>query len=124
MALVFSSCAKEPGEGGNSSIRGKVYGIYYNKSLTAQTGKGYVQDQDVYIIYGDEVSFGDRVRTSYDGAYEFKYLRKGKYKIYTYSRDTTMNTAAYPSGDREVIAEVEITRNKQVAEVPDLVIIK
>lgn len=117
MCLV--SCSKEPGIGGNASIQGKVYAKYYNKYFTIKYGEGYAADQDVYIIYGDNISYSDRTRTSYDGSYEFKYLRKGKYKIFTYSKDSTLTI---PSGTYAVIAEGEIIDNKQILILPDLMI--
>ena len=115
--ILFISCSKEPGVGGNASIHGKVYAKYYNNYFTLYIGEGYAAEKDVYIIYGDNTSFGDRTRTNYDGSYEFKYLRKGKYKVYTYSKDSTL---IIPSGSYAVIAEGEITSNKQNLELPDL----
>ncbi|MDD5571343.1 MAG: hypothetical protein PHD97_09355 [Bacteroidales bacterium] len=119
-ASVFVSCKKEPGDGGNASIRGKVYAKYYDKYFNNLLGEGYAPEKDIYIIYGDEPTFSDRTRTNYDGTYEFKYLRKGKYKIYVYSLDSTVITY---SDYHAVSVEAEITKNKQTIEVPDLVII-
>jgi hypothetical protein len=45
-------------------------------------------------------------------------LRKGKYKVYALSDDTTMQT----SGKIPVIIEVNITENNKVYEIPDIVI--
>jgi len=117
IAILISSCSKEPGVGGNATIHGKVYAKYYNKLFTVYLGEGYSGDNDVYIIYGDDQSYGDRTRTSYDGTYEFKYLRKGKYKVYVYSKDSTLTI---PSGNYAVVEEGEITSNKQDLELPDL----
>ena len=117
LSVLSISCSKDPGVGGNASIHGKVYAKYYNKYFTLYLGEGYAADQEVYIIYGDEISYGDRTRTSYDGSYEFKYLRKGKYKVYTYSKDSTLTL---PSETYAVIEEGEITSNKQILELPDL----
>ncbi len=46
-------------------------------------------DEDVWIVYGNNVSPDERVRTNYDGEFEFQFLRPGEYTIYVYSRDTT-----------------------------------
>jgi hypothetical protein len=117
IAVMISSCAKDPGVGGNASIHGKVYAKYYNKYFTVLYGEGYAADKEVYIIYGDDLDYGDKVNTNYDGTYEFKYLRKGKYKVVTYSKDSTLTI---PSGTYAVIEEGEITSNKQSLELPEL----
>lgn len=116
-AVFMVSCSKDPGDGGSAGIRGKVFAKYYDDAFTAKIGEGYAPDQDVYLIYGDDATFSDHVQTSYNGTYEFTYLRKGTYKVYTYSKDSTLTI---PSGKYAVIAEVEITSNKQTVEVIDL----
>jgi len=88
-SFLNSSCKKQEGKGGKLSIKGKVYANYFNKSFTKQRGEGYHPEEDVYIIYGDEEFNGDDVKTNKDGVYEFNYLQKGKYTIYTYSTDLT-----------------------------------
>jgi hypothetical protein len=121
--LAFSSCTKDPGEGGNSSISGSVEReiriVLANPATYQYTVPA--ADQDVYIIYGDQISPGDRVWTNYNGEYEFLNLRKGKYTIYVYSKDTTGAINVDP--DHMVIRqEVEITENKQEVTVPLLTI--
>lgn len=119
LSLVFvTSCQKEAGEGGTSSIRGKVFGKYYNSSFTNYSGSQYVPDKDVYIIYGDDYSFGDRIRTSYDGSFEFKYLQQGTYKVFVYSDDSTQTT---PSGLTTILQEVTIDENNQTIELEDFI---
>ncbi|MEY3397421.1 MAG: hypothetical protein RL220_15 [Bacteroidota bacterium] len=121
--LAFSSCTKDPGEGGNSSISGSVEReiriVLANPATYQYTVPA--ADQDVYIVYGDQISPGDRVWTNYNGEYEFLNLRKGKYTIYVYSKDTTGAINVDP--DHMVIRqEVEITENKQEVTVPLLTI--
>jgi hypothetical protein len=117
ITVFISSCSKEPGVGGNASIHGKVYAKYYNKYFTVLYGEAYAADKEVYIIYGENLSYGDKANTNYDGSYEFKYLRKGKYKVVTYSKDSTLTI---PSGTYAVIQEGEIKSNKENLELPDL----
>lgn len=117
--ILFSACQKEEGQGGQATIRGKVFGRYYNNSFSTLIGQAYVPEADVYIIYGDGFSYGDRVRTNYDGAYEFKYLREGNYKVYVYSKDTL---DLEPSGVYPVIASVKISKKDQVVTLEDLII--
>jgi hypothetical protein len=116
--VLFISCKKEPGKGGNSSIFGKVYVKDYNATFTILQDEYYAQNKKVFIIYGDDKSYADDVTTNYDGTYEFKYLRPGKYKIFTYSKDSTLQTLA----DIPIVLDVEITKKNQKVEVPDILI--
>ncbi len=121
LLFVFSACKRGEGDGGSSSIKGKVYRIKYNLNFTAALDSGYLDKEDVYIIYGDDATFGDDQKTNYDGTYEFKYLRKGKYKIFAYENDSSK----YPvTANKVVLQEVEIKKNKETVEVPDLILVK
>ncbi|HOW30793.1 MAG TPA: hypothetical protein PLP88_04445 [Bacteroidales bacterium] len=119
MLLMSVSCEKDPGEGGNSTIYGKVWVREYNSSFTYLQEEYYGQDEDVYIIYGDDKMYSDHVKTSYDGTYEFKYLRKGDYRIFAYSKDSTGTTNA----KIPVIKDVTISNNNETVEVPRIVIV-
>lgn len=114
--LVFS-CAKEAGDGGNSTLFGKITAYDYNAEFTELKGIYPAADEDVYLIYGDDRSYTQRVRTNYEGVYEFKYLRPGDYTIYAYSKDSTLTLA---SEIYAVIRNVTITDNKQTIEVEDM----
>ena len=118
ISLISTSCKKDEGDGGNSSIYGKVYVKDYNAEFTNLHEVYYGPDIWVYIIYGNNKDYGDRILTNYNGTYEFKYLRPGKYTIYTYSKDSTLMTNA----PVPVIKEVEISDKKQDVEVSDLII--
>lgn len=112
IALIISSCKKTAGEGGKASIYGKVWVQNWNASFTVLNGEYAGADVDVYIIYGDETNYGDKQTTNYKGEFEFKYLRKGKYKVYVYSQD---NTFTSQSGDTVVVKEIEIKDKKEKA---------
>lgn len=125
--LLINSCKKEAGVGGTSSIKGKVFAKYYNKNFTLLADSAYAPDIDVYIIYGNDYTYGERQRTSYDGSYEFKYLEKGTYKVFAYTRDSTgtyNNHINQYANDLAVIKEVEITKKKQTIEVPEIRILQ
>ena len=94
LGLIFSSCAKEAGEGGNSSIYGKVIAHNYNAEFTNLRGIYPAPDEEVYLIYGNDRSYSERVRTNYEGVFEFKYLRPGDYTVYVYSKDSTLTLVA------------------------------
>jgi hypothetical protein len=122
--LVFSSCKKEAGEGGNSSIKGKInkeLRVVLNNQGTA-VGTFPAADEDVYIIYGDHVSPDDRVRSNYVGEYEFLYLRPGKYKVYTFSKDTNAVAVPWDEDHMTVLQELEITDGNQQVIADDMMI--
>ncbi len=116
--LLLFSCSKEEGTGGSSSIYGKVLVKDYNSAFTVLQEEYYGPELDVYIVYGDDKSYSDRTRTSYDGTYEFKYLRKGNYQVFAYSKDSSLQTNALIP----VIKNVEITGRKQEVAVEDIVV--
>ena len=122
--LALVSCKKEAGDGGNSSIKGKIsreLRIVLNNPGTA-VGTFPAADEDVYIIYGDHVSPGDRVQTNYDGEYEFLYLRPGKYKVYAFSKDTNSVAVPWDEDHMTVLQELEITDGNQQVKADDMMI--
>lgn len=118
--VVFFSCSKEEGEGGNSVITGKVRAIVYNNTFTHVIDSFYVPDEDVFIIYGDDETYSDRYSTNWDGSYRFEYLRKGNYKLFVYSIDTTGDVN---SGKTPVIVEVNVPGNNSTVNVDDMVLV-
>jgi hypothetical protein len=116
--LLMNSCKKEPGSGGKSTIYGKVLVKEYNSTFTVLEEIYYGPGLWVYIVYGDDRDYGDRIQTSYDGTWEFKYLRPGTYHVYAFSKDSTLQTNAQVPVMRDVV----VPNKKQDIEVPDLVI--
>lgn len=85
---LFFSCKKQPGLGGLATIKGKIYGTDVTSSGTVRDS-GYLGNQTVFIsAAGDTYSFDD-VKSSYDGTFQFKFLQKGNYDIWTYSNCDT-----------------------------------
>ena len=125
--VLSASCTKEEGEGGTSTIRGKVKVMHLTGSLQFDTTY-YGADEDVYILYGtDDATYDDDFKTSYDGTYEFKYLQEGTYRVFAYTTDTTHFHEGYIDEDLPelpVFQTVEITGKNQTVEVPEIVIIK
>jgi hypothetical protein len=118
----LASCKKEAGDGGNSSIRGKIskeLRVVLNNPSTA-IGTFPAADEDVYIIYGDHVSPDDRVQTNYNGEYEFLYLRPGKYTVYAFSADTNSVAVPWDEDHMTVIQELEITDGNQRLDAADM----
>lgn len=130
IALVIASCNKPEGEGGRATIQGKIWVENYN-TLGAYPGGSYTlkgefagADEDVYIIYGDDVSYGNKVKSGPDGVFEFKYLRKGDYKIYVQSKDTTRQSYYFGSGIKTVDVSVSIADKKETVDAGTLTIYK
>lgn len=117
--FIFASCEKPEGEGGNATIKGKVWVENWNNTFTVKLSEYAGADAEVYIIYGSQTGVGDRIRANYNGEYEFKYLREGNYKVYVYSKDTSLQS---PSGQVAMIKEVKITSNNQTVDVPQITI--
>jgi len=119
--FLLISCEKNAGEGGNSTIYGSVWVRDYNSTFTLLQGEYAGADEDIYIVYGDNIGYDDAIKTDYLGNFQFKYLRPGSYKVYIYSKDSTQLS---PSGDIAIVKEVEITGKNQNVQVPEITIIK
>ena len=91
--IAFTSCKKGPGTGGRATIKGKVWTRKHDSKYNVVDSYASA-DEPVYIIYGEETNYGDKVNTNYNGEYEFQYLRKGNYKIYVYSDDSVKKSTA------------------------------
>ncbi|MBI2257600.1 MAG: hypothetical protein HYU67_01725 [Flavobacteriia bacterium] len=122
LSVFLLSCKKEEGTGGKASIQGFVWLKEYNSSFSTLQKEGPGYDIYVYIIYGDEISYGDRIKTSYDGRFEFKYLRKGKYKVYCFSKDPEDTDNIKPEETMVVLKEVDLTTKKQVLSLDTLIV--
>ena len=147
---VLFSCQKEAGEGGTSSIAGKIitYDLRHfdvpGGNQSVDTISSYANaDEEVYIVYGDEDNlYDDSYNTSWDGSFSFENLRKGKYTVFVYSEceaDTSglatlsqtnptyaqelASTIWHPNcinGDFPHIFEIEITDNNSVYNLGDI----
>src|SRR4051812_4384926 len=91
LMIITTACKKGPGTGGKSKITGKIWVMDYN-TLNSPIDTYHLKgeyagaDESVYIIYGDDVSYSDKVKSGPDGTFEFPYLRAGDYKVYLASR--------------------------------------
>jgi hypothetical protein len=119
VSCFLTSCAKEEGKGGDASIYGKVFVKNYNSTFTQLVSSYYAADTYVYLIYGDDISYGERVKTDYEGEFEFKYLYPGDYRVYVYSDDSLMQS---PTGTVAVVKDLHISGRKSKVNVGKLVI--
>ena len=116
ISLFVSSCAKEAGEGGSSTLKGRVYGYDINTSGVV-TDSAAVQDARVFISYGDNTTVDDDTWSSFTGEYISRGLQKGRYTVFTYSQ---CNDCPFNQEVKKQV--VEITEKNQEVMVPDLVI--
>lgn len=119
--LIITSCSKEEGVGGNSVITGRVFARVYNNSFSQKIDSFYKPEVDVYLVYGDNSTYNDDFKTNMDGSYRFEYLRKGNYKVFVYSTDTTEGLG---TGITPVVIDVNVQGNNKTVNVNDLVIIE
>jgi len=118
-SVLITACEKMPGEGGTSTIRGKVIVREFNDDFTDFRDQYPGAKEDVYIIYGEDEVYGDKFETNYDGTYEFNYLTEGKYRVFAYTDDSI---PPFTNELIPVIREVEITGKNQVIEVTDIIV--
>ncbi|MFN0201911.1 MAG: hypothetical protein ACKVTZ_10340 [Bacteroidia bacterium] len=123
--FMLLGCRKEPGVGGNASIKGRIFVEKYNKTFTVLLQKYYVAEQDVYIVYGDQYGYSDRVKTDYDGRFAFDYLYPGDYTVYVMSKDSTFATGdTIGSGEVPVKKELTLKQNKEAVDLGEITILE
>ena len=137
IALGFTSCKKDAGEGGTSVVEGQVYKIFTFDNVVNEfdilgnidttylvLDTLYYQldsGKDVFVIYSNDegVVYDDKFETDYNGRYRFEYLRKGEYTIYTYADSTDIDMINY---DYPIFKNITIQDNNSVNIVADFVI--
>ena len=112
LVINLVSCAKDEGVGGKATIRGKVVVQDYNDDFSIMLSEYNAAEEDVYIIYGNDKTFGDQVETNYDGTFEFNYLLPGDYSIFIYSEDSSANLLY----DTVVIKNITISKKDDIVD--------
>lgn len=87
VTLVFSSCEKEEGFGGNAHIIGKVVKKIYNDDYSLLLEEIPAMDEDIFLSFGNSNIVDEKTETSFTGEFSFEYLFEGDYKLYFYSKD-------------------------------------
>lgn len=109
--LVFSSCKKEPGDGGQATIHGSVYAY-----KTTGADSGYKSGVNVYLSYGNHTWEDQNANSSYTGEYTFPFLHTGNYTVWVLNKcDTCALKQSYD------IAQVTINKATETVEVRDLI---
>ena len=118
--IALLSCSKDPGVGGKAIIKGKVHLTEFNDNTCQEEADYYVAEQRVYIVYGDHEFHDDDVRTGPNGQFEFRWLRKGDYRVFVYSECPTSGCPdPCVSGIEAIFQNVSIDNNKEEVELND-----
>ncbi len=120
--LSLSGCQKDPGIGGFARVSGVIWVEDWNAGFTAIQSTYAAMDEDVYLVFGEDITYGADEKTSYNGAYTFKYLYPGKYKVYAYS--DRLETAGNTSKTEPILLEFEIKEKRQEVTLDTIVIKK
>jgi hypothetical protein len=127
IAIGFTACEKQSGEGGTSVIEGQVYKIFtFQNPTTGAWDTSYFQldaGRDVFIIYSNDNTelYDDKFDTDYNGKYHFEYLRKGEYIIYTYADSTDNSNVKH---EYPVFKQITISSNNSTNTIGDFIIEK
>ena len=127
IAIGFTACEKQSGEGGTSVIEGQVFKIFtFQNPATGAWDTSYFQldpGRDVFIIYSNDNTelYDDKFDTDYNGKYHFEYLRKGEYTIYTYADSTDNSNVKH---EYPVFKQITINSNNSTNTVGDFIIEK
>ena len=117
--IFFSSCQKEEGPGGSSTIVGRVWVEDWNSNFSKLNDSYWAQEERVYLIYGSDTIYSKDFRTDDAGCYKVDYLTKGNYTIYALSKDKDNPTS--PMKVRSAVT-VKIDKNKQTVKAPQITI--
>lgn len=125
---MFVQCKKDEGQGGTSSIKGRIIEHDFRADFLDSVPVAILPDdnENIFIIYGtDHTTYDDSYKTSYDGTYEFRFLQKGHYRLFAYSNDSTGAHEFLPThGNVPVFVDVDITENGTTVTGPDIILLK
>ena len=78
---------------GSAKIFGVIRLINYRNSsvypFLEVKDTSFAQEQEVYLRYGAHEFYDERIRTDYNGYFEFRNLIPGDYEVFVYSEDIT-----------------------------------
>ena len=111
----LTSCKKQPGIGGDATIAGNIHAKHFNTTFTQYISQYPAADVYVYLVPGTDVTYIKRIKTDYNGNYEFKYLYQGNYTVYAYSLDSTFSHhVTTSSGSVAVTKQISIKGRKEI----------
>ncbi len=107
----MTSCERDEGFGGNSSISGKIITREYNRDMDVLLQEYEAADHNVYIVFGDNTTVGKEVETTPAGSFSFEYLTPGEYEVYFYSEDTS---ASQSTGEMIISSSISLGKNEDL----------
>lgn len=119
--LFYTGCEKEAGFGGNSTVIGRVQLIAFDERFEIPRDTFYAMEEEVFIRVGDDITYSDRVRTNYDGYFEFPSLRRGNYEVFVYSEDSTFTN--FSEDNSVVVIPFEIEEKNELKDLGTITII-
>lgn len=122
LTFVLAGCTPEPGLGGMATVTGVVMVEDWNSTFTNINSVYPAMREDIFLVFGDEPTFGEDVETHFDGTYRFQYLYPGKYTLYAYS--DRLATPGNTNTREPVKLTFEITEKRQILTLDTLVIRK
>jgi len=101
---------------GSGKISGTIKKINYtNESIWPHSvfikDITMAQDEEVYLIYGDHDYYEERIRTNYDGSFEFDNLIAGEYTVFVYSDDVENG------GTADIVIKIPVTITREGEEI-------
>ena len=86
--LFLTSCNKDEGIGGSSSLEGYVYQVrHWTHDANVIIDTIPAVEMRVYLTFGEDIDrfYGKDIRTNHNGLYRFDFLRTGRYGVTAYS---------------------------------------
>lgn len=120
--LLLAACTPDAGLGGMATVTGVVMVEDWNSTFTSINSTYPAMREDVFLVFGDEPTFGEDVETHFDGTYRFQYLYPGKYTLYAYS--DRLATPGNTNTREPVKLSFEITEKRQMLTLDTLFIRK
>lgn len=118
----FISCEKAEGPGGTSTLAGKVWVKNYDSNFEAVNTEYWAEDEDVFLMYGNDTIYSDKTSTNFDGSYWFQYLNEGTYTVFVYSDDSSRVDRS-PSGRIPIKETITISKKGSDVIVPTITIL-
>jgi len=116
--LSITACNKSEGTGGRATIKGKIK-AKYTDTLGQVVDSYGAQMHDVFIIYGDDNdTYNDDFETSHDGSFEFNFLNKGNYEIFTFSECSSCEKGQ----DSLILIPVTIENSREIVDLGEITI--
>ena len=115
LPLFLFSCINQEGEGGTAMVQGYIYNVLHADDVyNFEPDTFPAAKTDVYLIYGDDAVYGDKMEAAPDGFFQFKYLTKGTYRVYAY--------CSFPDGRREAVYDTVFVSRGAIATTKDIYI--